>query len=114
MQNMDPIKLELIKMAAAQTAGKSGKDLAPILFALITNAGKHNIQFSPEEITLILDLLKEGKSDSEKAQIDRTVKEEGIKPSSFHFIAFCLVFLYNIELESNIQEDFYADSHAYS
>ena len=59
---MDPIKLELIKMAAAQTAGKSGKDLAPILFALITNAGKHNIQFSPEEITLILDLLKEGKS----------------------------------------------------
>ena len=56
---MDPIKLELIKMAAAQTAGKSGKDLAPILFALITNAGKHNIQFSPEEITLILDLLKE-------------------------------------------------------
>ena len=70
MQNMDPIKLELIKMAAAQTAGKSGKDLAPILFALITNAGKHNIQFSPEEITLI---LKEGKSDAEKAQIDRTV-----------------------------------------
>ena len=66
MQNMDPIKLELIKMAAAQ-------DLAPILFALITNAGKHNIQFSPEEITLILDLLKEGKSDAEKAQIDRTV-----------------------------------------
>jgi len=43
------------------------------LFALITNAGKHNIQFSPEEITLILDLLKEGKSDAEKAQIDRTV-----------------------------------------
>ena len=73
MQNMDPIKLELIKMAAAQTAGKSGKDLAPILFALITNAGKHNIQFSPEEITLILDLLKEGKSDAEKAQINRTV-----------------------------------------
>ena len=35
--------------------------------------GKHNIQFSPEEITLILDLLKEGKSDAEKAQIDRTV-----------------------------------------
>lgn len=28
---------------------------------------------SPEEITLILDLLKEGKSDAEKAQIDRTV-----------------------------------------
>ena len=86
MQNMDPIKLELIKMAAAQTAGKSGKDLAPILFALITNAGKHNIQFSPEEITLILDLLKEGKSDAEKAQIDRTVnmaasmlKKEGHK-----------------------------------
>ena len=94
MQNMDPIKLELIKMAAAQTAGKSGKDLAPILFALITNAGKHNIQFSPEEITLILDLLKEGKSDAEKAQIDRTVNMAASmlkKHKTFFFSFHCIL-----------------------
>ena len=29
MKNIDPIKLELIQMAASQTAGKSSRDLAP-------------------------------------------------------------------------------------
>ena len=43
MKNIDPIKLELIQMAAAQTAGKSGRDLAPIMLALITNANKKGI-----------------------------------------------------------------------
>ena len=43
MKNIDPIKLELIQMAASQTAGKSGRDLAPIMMALITNANKKGI-----------------------------------------------------------------------
>lgn len=73
LKAMDPAKLELIKLAAAQTQGKTGKELAPIMFALITNAGKHHIQFSPDEISLILELLKDGKSDAEKTQIDHTV-----------------------------------------
>ena len=38
MQSMDPVKMELIRTAAAQTQGKSGKSLAPIMMALITNA----------------------------------------------------------------------------
>ena len=29
LKNMDPIKVELIKTAAAQTSGKSGRALAP-------------------------------------------------------------------------------------
>ena len=45
MKNIDPIKLELIQMAASQTAGKSGRDLAPIMMALITNANKKGHQF---------------------------------------------------------------------
>ncbi len=73
MKNIDPIKLELIKMAAAQTSGKSGSELAPIMLALITNANKKGIRFSQEEITLILEILKEGKSPEEREQIDRTV-----------------------------------------
>ena len=92
MKNIDPIKLELIQMAASQTAGKSGRDLAPIMMAanqtegksgknlapvlmgLITNANKKGIQFSPDEITLILEILKEGKSKQEKDQIDQMLK----------------------------------------
>ena len=73
MKNIDPIKLELIQMAASQTAGKSGRDLAPIMMALITNANKKGISFSGDEMSLILDIMKDGKSKDEQAQIDRTI-----------------------------------------
>ena len=73
MKNIDPIKLELIQMAASQTAGKSGRDLAPIMMALITNANKQGISFSGDEMSLILEIMKDGKSKDEQAQIDRTI-----------------------------------------
>ena len=61
MKNIDPVKLELIRMAAEKTSGKSGRDLAPIMLALITSANKKGIRFSPDEMSLILEILKEGK-----------------------------------------------------
>lgn len=73
MKNIDPAKLELIQMAASQTAGKSGKDLAPVMFALITNANKKGISFSGDEMSLILEVLKDGKSREEQSQIDKTI-----------------------------------------
>ena len=74
LKNMDPIKVELIKTAAAHTSGKSGRALAPVLMTLITNANKKGIRFSPDEISLILELIKEGKTQKEKEQIDRTIQ----------------------------------------
>lgn len=74
LKNMDPIKVELIKTAAAQTSGKSGRALVPVLMTLITNANKKGIRFSPDEISLILELIKEGKTQKEKEQIDRTIQ----------------------------------------
>lgn len=74
MKNIDPVKLELIRMAAEKTSGKSGRDLAPIMLALITSANKKGIRFSPDEMSLILEILKEGKSKEEQAQIERTLE----------------------------------------
>ena len=74
IQGMAPAKLELIKMAASRTSGKSGRELAPIMLALITNANKQGIRFSPDEVNLILEIMKEGKSREEQEQIDKTVK----------------------------------------
>lgn len=74
MKNMDPAKLELIKMAAEQTKGKTGRALAPVMMSLISGAGKKGIRFTPDEMTLVLDILKEGKSDAEKTQIDTMVR----------------------------------------
>lgn len=73
LKDMEPLKLDLIRKAAAQTKGKQGNDLAPILFALITNAKKKHIQFTPDEFTAILEILKDGKTKEEIAQIDKTV-----------------------------------------
>lgn len=74
LQNMEPAKLELFKMAAAQVAGKSGNAMAPIMMSLITNANKKGIQFTPDEISLILKLMKQGKTPVEQQNIDKTVQ----------------------------------------
>lgn len=73
LQNMDPIKLELIKTAATQMQGKKGNSLAPTLMTLITSANRQGIRFSSEEVSLVLNILKQGKSEQEQQQIDQTV-----------------------------------------
>ena len=74
MKDMDPIKLELIKNAAKRTEGKNGKSLAPIMMSLITGAQKNGIRFTPDEMTMVIQILKEGKSKEEQAQIDKTIQ----------------------------------------
>ena len=74
MKNIDPAKLELIKLAAEQTSGKSGKELAPIMLALITSANKKGLRFTSDEVSLIFEILKEGKSKEEQEQIDKTIR----------------------------------------
>jgi hypothetical protein len=41
--------------------------------SLIMSANRKGIRFSSEEMTLILSLLKQGKSPQEQQQIDKTV-----------------------------------------
>ena len=74
LKNMDPAKLELFKIAASQVEGKSSNAMAPIMMSLIMNANKKGIQFTPDEISLILQVLKQGKSPAEQQNIDRTVQ----------------------------------------
>ena len=74
MNHLDPVKLELIRNAALQVNGKSGSAMATTMMTLITAANKKGVQFAPDEISLILDILKDGKSDQEKQQIDHVVK----------------------------------------
>ena len=74
MHTIDPIKLELIKTAARQTQGKSGKALAPGMLALITNANIKGIHFPADEVSLIISVLKEGKPKEEQEQIENMLK----------------------------------------
>ncbi len=74
MQNLDPAKLELIKIAAIQTAGKSNNELPPVMMALIHAANKKGISFTEEEFDLIMEIMKDGKSEEEQKQIDHTIQ----------------------------------------
>lgn len=74
LQNMDPIKKELFRTAAERTAGKSGNSMASVLMSLITTANKKGIRFTPDEISLILKVMKQGKSPQECQQIDKMVQ----------------------------------------
>ena len=73
LKNMDPLKLELIKRAALQSAGRSGKELAPVMMSLISGANQKGIRFRPDEINMVLDIMKEGKTEKERAEIDKTI-----------------------------------------
>ena len=44
------------------------------MMALITSANKKGIQFTPDEMSLILSILKEGKSKEEQDQIENMVQ----------------------------------------
>lgn len=74
MKNLDPVKLELIRNVLLKTNGKNGTSLLPVLMSLITGANRQGIHFTNEEISLILDLMKEGKAPEEKARIDQMVQ----------------------------------------
>lgn len=74
LEQLDPVKRELIKKAAAQIRGKSGTSMATVMMGLITSANKQKILFTPNETALILDILKDGKTPQEKAQIDNMIK----------------------------------------
>ena len=43
------------------------------MIALITGAQKNGIRFSPEEMTMVISILKEGKSKEEQEQIENMV-----------------------------------------
>ena len=72
-QNLDPLKQELMRTAFERTRGKTGRNLAPVMMSLITQANQKGIRFSEEDMTLILQFLKEGKSQEEQARIDQMV-----------------------------------------
>ena len=58
----------------SQTAGKTGRSLAPVMMTLITNANKKGIRFTSDEVSLILEILKEGKTEEEQKQIENMIK----------------------------------------
>ena len=73
IQNIAPAKLQFLLKLAEQIEGKNQKQAMPILFGAVASAGRQNLQFTPEEFQLIFEIMKEGKSEAEKRQMDETL-----------------------------------------
>ncbi len=75
IRNISPDKLNFLLKLAEQIEGKNQKQAMPILFGAVASAGRQNLQFTPEEFQLIFEIMKEGKSEEEKAKMDDTLKK---------------------------------------
>ena len=73
MKDIAPAKLSLLLKLAEQIEGKNQKQAMPILFGAMASANRQNLQFTKEEFELIFEIMKEGKSDEEKQQMDATL-----------------------------------------
>ena len=91
LKNMDPVKLELIKLAAKQTEGKNGKSLAPVMMSLISSAHKKGITFSPEEMSFVLEIQRKSRHrlTAWSGWFPDMLREPGNNPSSL--ISFIII-----------------------
>lgn len=73
IKDIDPAKLTLLLKLAEQIEGKNQKQVMPILFGAMASANRQNLKFTQDEFRLIFEIMKEGKSDEEKKQMDATL-----------------------------------------
>lgn len=75
IQDIAPAKLTLLLKLAEQIEGKTQKQAMPILLGAVASASRQNLQFTKEEFDLIFEIMKTGKSESEKKQMDETLRK---------------------------------------
>ena len=74
LNNIDPSKLALLQNLAGQSGGRSSSDMLPFLMSAAAQGRQNGLNFSPDEISTILSVLKTGKSPREAAKLDQIVR----------------------------------------
>ncbi len=74
LQKIAPEKLMLLQSLASQGSQKSPTDLLPFFMSFVTNENQLHLNFSEEEIQLIIDVLKEGKSPAYQRKLERMIR----------------------------------------
>lgn len=72
--NLSPEKLEFLMNFAGAQKPTEMKDMAPFLLRAMTNAKKSNIQFTPNETDLLIQILKQNMSPEEAAKADKMIQ----------------------------------------
>lgn len=74
LKGLDKGKLDLLQSLAEQGTQKNASDLLPFLMQAAASGKQKGLQFSSNEISTILEVLKMGKSPEEAARMDRIVR----------------------------------------
>ena len=73
LAGMDHTKLNMLQQLASQGAGKSPSDLLPFIMNAASQGKKSGLNFNPNEVNTIIEVLKMGKSPKEQAKLDQVV-----------------------------------------
>lgn len=71
LASMDMAKLQMLQSLASQGKGKGAQDMMPFLMMAMQQSKKSGMTFSPEEMDIIVEVLKSGKSSKETAKMER-------------------------------------------
>lgn len=73
LANLNPEKLAMLQALAEQGSGKSANEMLPFLMNAANKGKQNGLNFSSGEVSLILEVMKAGKSPEEIAKMDRIV-----------------------------------------
>lgn len=69
-KTMHPAKIQIMKELAENMKGKQMKDAAPLLMAATSQLKAKNLSFTPEESSILLEILTKDMSPQEKAKVE--------------------------------------------
>ena len=69
-QYLEPKKAALLSSFAQMAKGKSSDDMLPLLLAIHNKAKQEEINFTPDEISQMINILKQDMSPEEKKRVD--------------------------------------------
>ena len=73
LEDIDAAKLDMLQKLAEKGSGKSASDMLPFLMSAAASGKKNRLNFSQNEISAVLEVMKTGKSPQEIAKIDKIV-----------------------------------------
>lgn len=73
LSGIDPAKMALLQNLVSQGAGKSQNEMLNFLTGAANTSQQQGLQFTPDEMDMVVEVLKAGKSPQEIAKINRMV-----------------------------------------
>ena len=73
LEDIDAAKLDMLQKLAEKGSGKSASDMLPFLMSAAASGKKNGLNFSQNEISAVLEVMKTRKSPQEIAKIDKSV-----------------------------------------